>query len=150
MAGNRTNSEQLELKAVRLSRSCHQVLRYLREKKGLHSANDIYMALKSEFSEDAPGLTTIYRSLETLVQSERVQSVVLGDSEKIFEYIEDGQHHHHLICTSCRTSVHLHKCFIEQWEEKIKTVHGFEVRSHILELFGLCPECQTSATAPLN
>lgn len=129
------------MKGARLSRSCHQILQYVREKKGLHTANDIYVGLKSELSEEAPGLTTVYRSLETLAKAEFIQEVMIGDGERSFEFVEKGKHHHHLICTSCRESIHLPHCFVEQWEARIKSVHGFDVRWHILELFGLCLKC---------
>jgi Fur family ferric uptake transcriptional regulator len=139
--GTRRRGAKTKVKKARLSRACHQILVYLRETKGLHSANDIYVALRGELLEEAPGLTTVYRSLETLVKSEFIQEVNLGESERTFEFVEEGEHHHHLVCTACRESVHLDNCFVEQLESKIHVVHGFEVRSHILELFGLCPKC---------
>lgn len=62
-----------------------------------------------------PGLTTVYRSLESLVsQGLLVQEVVLGDGERRYEMVHPGEHHHHLVCEKCRKSVHLDECLVEQ------------------------------------
>ena len=136
---------QLDGKPTRMTRGCNMVLRYLKNARGLHSAHEIYGSLRDEFDTEAPGLTTVYRSLETLLKLELVQGVELGQGEKSFEYVEPGEHHHHLICTSCQASVHLDDCFVQSISNKIQDHHGFEVRAHIMELFGLCQTCKNSS-----
>lgn len=132
-------------KPMRMTRGCNMVLRYLKNARGLHSAHEIYGCLRNEFDSDAPGLTTVYRSLETLLKFELIQAIELGQGEKSFEFVEPGEHHHHVICTSCNASVHMDDCFVESMSKKIQDHHGFEVRAHIMELFGLCPTCKSSA-----
>jgi Fur family transcriptional regulator, ferric uptake regulator len=133
-----------EDKSARLSRGCSLVLTYLRNNRGLFSARELYDVLRLELDELAPGLTTVYRSIETLLKLELVQAVSLGQGEKSFEYVEPGRHHHHLICTSCSNSIHLDSCFVEDICSKIEKHHDFTVRAHVLELFGVCLECQRS------
>jgi len=128
--------------SARLSRGCAMVLWYLKNSKGLHSAREIHDVLRQDFDHDAPGLTTVYRSLETLLKLELVQAIALGQGEKSYEFIEPGEHHHHLICTSCSESIHLDQCFVDDMSSRIEGHHGFKVRTHVLELFGLCPACQ--------
>ncbi len=91
--------------------------------------------------DKAPGLTTVYRSLESLVSEGLVQAVDLGDGERRYELVKPGEHHHHLVCESCRQSVHLDQCLIEELEEGIRSKYGFQVKGHILEIFGTCKEC---------
>lgn len=125
---------------ARLTKGCKRVLEILERSDTLSSAQDIYGAMRSE--QSAPGLTTVYRSLESLVGLGLVQAVDLGDGERRYELVKPGEHHHHLVCDRCRSSVHLDQCLVQELEEAIKSKYGFEVRGHILEIFGLCDECQ--------
>lgn len=132
------------LDRVRLTKGCKQVLQLLEEGDLLSSAQDIHGRLRS-VDQKAPGLTTVYRSLESLVQAGLVQSVDFGDKERRYEVVKPGEHHHHLLCDHCGTSVHLDQCLVEDIETTIKNKYGFDIRTHILELFGTCPKCRKSA-----
>jgi Fur family ferric uptake transcriptional regulator len=125
----------------RLTKGCKRVLEVLEKTKDLSSAQDIHGQLRAE-DLGAPGLTTVYRSLESLVTLGLVQAVDLGDGERRYELIEPGEHHHHIICDDCRSSIHLDMCLVEELENAIATKYGYEVRSHILEIFGKCPDCK--------
>ena len=127
---------------MRLTKGCQRVLEALGKKHELSSAQDIHGFLRKE-DDAAPGLTTVYRSLESLVGAGLVQGVDLGDGERRYELITPGEHHHHLICDHCRQSVHLDQCVIEDIESSIRTAYGFDVRSHVLEIFGVCKNCRS-------
>ena len=125
----------------RLTKGCRRVLEALERTSELSSAQDIHGLLRTE-GEDPPGLTTVYRSLESLVGLGLVQAVDLGDGERRYELVEPGEHHHHFVCESCRKSVHLDECLISQFDAAVKSKYGFLIRSHVFEIFGLCAECQ--------
>jgi|ERR1700722_15857048 Fur family transcriptional regulator, ferric uptake regulator len=133
--------QEHQSKITRLNRGCNQVLRGLKELGKLSTANEIYLHLKADGDQDGPGLTTIYRAIDTLLKLNLVQSVDLGGGERLFETVESGEHHHHLTCTRCKRSVHLEQCLIDSMKIKIEERHGFSMRSHILEMFGLCADC---------
>lgn len=124
----------------KMNKGCAQVIRALESTGKLSSAQDIYMWLRNNTSE-SPAMTTIYRSLESLLHLHLIQSVDLGRGEKFYEVIVPGEHHHHLVCTSCQNSIHLDDCFIETFSDRIEQRHQFKVRKHILEIFGLCRDC---------
>src|SRR5260221_13972219 len=117
----------------RLNRGCLLVLQALESNQRVCSAQDIHMWLKANEPE-APGLTTIYRALDTLLNLHLVQTVEFGDGEKRYEAVEPGEHHHHLTCNVCQTNIHLDQCFIDSLTEGIRARHGFEARSHVLEI----------------
>jgi Fur family ferric uptake transcriptional regulator len=131
---------QLQKTDMRLTKGAKKVLQTLEEVHTLATAQDIHSRLRLE-NEEAPGLTTVYRALENLVSQGLVQAVELGDGEKRYELIEPGEHHHHLICSHCKESVHLDQCLIKDLDSLIKSKHGFNVTSHILEIFGTCKKC---------
>jgi Fur family ferric uptake transcriptional regulator len=128
--------------APRLTKGAKKVLEALERVHELTTAQDIHSQLRLDDAEEAPGLTTVYRALESLVTLGLVQAVVLGDGERRYELVTPGEHHHHLVCEKCRGSVHLDKCLVEELESTILKKYGFEVRSHVLEMFGLCSNCQ--------
>lgn len=128
----------------RLTKGCRRVMEVLEKNRELSSAQDIHGLLRSE-DNSAPGLTTVYRSLESLVTLGHVQAVDLGDGERRYELSTPGEHHHHIICDDCRSSIHLDSCLVEELEKAIATKYGYDVRSHILEIFGKCPDCKNKA-----
>ena len=127
----------------RLTKGCKKVLEVLQGTEELTSAQDIHGAMRQQDAK-APGLTTVYRSLETLESLGLVQGVDLGDGERRYELVKPGEHHHHLVCTNCRSSVHLDQCLIEEFEEGIRHKYGFKIEGHILEIFGQCQDCINS------
>lgn len=124
----------------RLTKGCKKVLEILERTADLASAQDIHSQLRGD-DDKAPGLTTVYRSLESLVTMGVVQAVDLGDGERRYELIEPGEHHHHLVCDRCRRSIHLDSCLVHELEDSIKSKYGFQVRGHVLEIFGTCDAC---------
>jgi len=137
MSATQTHIHKTE---ARLTKGARKVLEALEEVKTLAAAQDIHSRMRSE-DNDAPGLTTVYRSLDLLVAQGLVQAVELGDGEKRYELIKPGEHHHHLICSNCKESIHLDQCLVEDLDSMIKSKYGFEVNSHILEIFGTCKRC---------
>lgn len=132
-------------KPASLTKGAQAVLDALGQVKELSSAQDIYGRLR-QTGEKAPGLTTVYRALESLVQLGYVQAVDLGDGEKLYEVVEPGEHHHHLVCETCGSSNHLDQCMVEEFEEAIRSKYGFQIKSHVLEIFGVCNTCQAKVT----
>ncbi|MBZ0189165.1 MAG: transcriptional repressor [Candidatus Obscuribacterales bacterium] len=125
-----------------MTKGCKKVLEVLETASDLLSAQDIHGLMRGG-DDKSPGLTTVYRSLESLAEHSLVQAVDLGDGEKRYELVKPGEHHHHLVCDSCKSSVHLDQCLIEELEGGIRTKYGFHVRGHVLEIFGICQDCAT-------
>ncbi len=118
----------------------------LKQVHELASAQEIHNLMRSTDGSGAPGLTTVYRALESLVGMSLVQTVDLGDGERRFELVEPGEHHHHLICDVCRKSIHLDSCVIEDLDKSVRTRYGFQIRTHVLEIFGTCKKCRQSSS----
>lgn len=134
------HSHSKKQKRTGLTKGARIVLEVLEDTKELASAQEIYGQLRNH-GEKAPGLTTVYRALDSLVAKGYVQSVDLGDGEKRYEVVEPGEHHHHLVCESCGKSNHLDQCVVEEIEDTIRNTYGFTIKSHVLEIFGLCVHC---------
>jgi Fe2+ or Zn2+ uptake regulation protein len=85
--------------------------------------------------------TTIYRELATLIKSDIIIEIDFGDGKKRYE-LASRDHHHHLICSSCK-SVSEYKVHtdLSNEEKSIQKTHGFIVKKHSLEFFGTCKQC---------
>ena len=83
------------------------------------------------------GLVTVYRTLDLLSEIGLVRRLDLGDGPR-YELAED--HHHHLICESCGEISEFEECPLDP--ARLPEIGGgFEVRSHSLEVYGLCAAC---------
>lgn len=110
------------------------------ELDSLHSAQDIHAMLRQR--GDGIGLSTVYRTLQTLSDDGEVDSVRNESGEVLYRQCS-GSHHHHLVCRSCGRAVELTGQAVERWAEQAADKHGYTDVSHTVEIFGLCPECSS-------
>jgi Fur family ferric uptake transcriptional regulator len=103
------------------------------------TAQEIHHALRE--SGAAVGLTTVYRTLQALADSEEVDVLRNADGENAYRRCSKG-HHHHLVCRNCGRTVEVEGPAVERWADKIADEHGFTDVAHTLEIFGTCSNCQ--------
>jgi len=87
------------------------------------------------------GFATVYRFLRKMAESEMVTEVRMGGLPARYE-LTPRRHHDHLTCTSCGLIVEFEKPEIEKLQEEVAQSQGFQLTSHVLELYGLCPRCK--------
>ena len=90
------------------------------------------------------GLVTVYRTLEQLELLGLIQRVHRSDGCHMIMRKNDG-HEHLLICTSCGKTVSFQGDHLEQLSSQVAEETGFSVDDHMLQLFGLCPDCRSQA-----
>lgn len=129
----------------RTTRNQEQVLWALYSTGKLLSAQEIHRILKENEGTRAQGLTTVYRTVETLCQKGYLQCVLLKDGEKRYELLVPGHHHHNLRCDSCQRNTRLDECIVTKTKNRIKEKYGFIVKSHTMEITGICSECAEQA-----
>ena len=88
------------------------------------------------------GFATVYRFLRTLTESQFVTEVRMGGLPARYELAPKG-HHDHLTCVKCGRICEFENSAIEKLQEKVANHFGFKLTSHVLELYGHCPDCQT-------
>lgn len=113
------------------------------------SAEDIYIEVHRTYPQ--VGLTTVYRTLELLVDMGLIYKYDFGDGRARFELSQDSKgkrHHHHLVCTGCHRVID-YTDFIEdeiellqQTEKGLSKKFSFQINSHIIQFHGLCAECR--------
>ena len=105
------------------------------------SADEVTTILKTR--KIAFHKASLYRELEFLLDWKFLEKVLFGDGTTRYE-TSWHKHHHHLVCTSCSTSVDVEfpEAPLEKVAEAAATKHSFSINSHSLEFFGLCQKCQ--------
>ena len=86
------------------------------------------------------GLTTVYRSLQSLADDKMVDVLRRDDGESIYRLC-GGSHHHHLVCKGCGNAIEIPGGSIEKWAKTMASEHGFRDVGHSAEIYGLCPKC---------
>jgi Fur family ferric uptake transcriptional regulator len=90
------------------------------------------------------GFATVYRTMKLLVEAGVAHERNFDSGSALYEVATGKSHHDHLICESCGMVVEFVNPQIESLQEKIADKHGFQLRRHRHELFGLCARCQDS------
>ena len=88
------------------------------------------------------GFATVYRFLKDLALGHAVTEVRMGGMPARYE-LTPKKHHDHMTCTECGRIVEFQNKSIEQHQEKVAEQFGFKLTHHVLELYGICPSCQT-------
>lgn len=103
------------------------------------TAQEIYEILNHKHPEI--GFATVYRFLRTLSENHFVTEVRMGGMPARYEWAHK-RHHDHLTCTQCHKIVEFENLEIERLQSRVAREFGFTLSDHLLELFGICPECQ--------
>jgi Fur family transcriptional regulator, ferric uptake regulator len=89
----------------------------------------------------AVGFATVYRTMRLLEEVGMAQSRDFGSGTTLYESCHGRAHHDHLVCERCGRIIEFVNEQIERLQEKVAEEHGFALRRHRLELFGLCERC---------
>ncbi|MGW0669223.1 Fur family transcriptional regulator [Streptomyces sp. NPDC002746] len=106
------------------------------------SAQELHDVLKHR--GDSVGLTTVYRTLQSLADAGEVDVLRTTEGESVYRRCSTGDHHHHLVCRVCGKAVEVEGPAVEQWAETIAAQHGYVNVAHTVEVFGTCADCAST------
>ncbi len=116
----------------------------LREADDFISASDLYAQLRAQHR--TVGLATVYRQLNSLAESGSADTISMGGRQLYRLCVETPKHHHHLVCEGCGKTVEIEPPDGD-WMRAIAAENGFTISRHVLEVFGLCSDCQKKKKA---
>jgi Fur family ferric uptake transcriptional regulator len=88
------------------------------------------------------GRATVFRTLD-LLTSLGVLDQLHSDSRHAYT-VCSPRHHHHLICSACSKVVEVTAPPVERAVRALAEKAGYEMQGHLLEIIGLCADCQAS------
>jgi len=104
------------------------------------TAEEIGKNIKKEYNIDV-GIATIYRTMKFFEELNIVESLEVGDGIKRYE-LSLSLHHDHLVCTSCGKIIEFTDELIEEQQISVAKSHKFDLKDHVMTIYGLCENCQ--------
>ena len=129
---------------VRATRQRTAVSEMLDRLDDFRSAQEIHEQLRRR--GDGIGLTTVYRTLQALVDAGEIDVLRTPAGEASYRRCS-RHHHHHLVCRTCGRTVEVEGPAVEHWAERVAAEHGFAEIDHTVEILGVCARCRETAAS---
>lgn len=110
---------------------------------GMFSADGVFAALSGHTSV---GRATVFRTFDALLALAVLRFVHAEGGRQFFARATPG-HMHYLICTRCHRVIEFAGCPVDQFATELAARTKFQIAGHRLEIFGLCPDCQSAEPA---
>jgi Fe2+ or Zn2+ uptake regulation protein len=139
-----TIAENVRAAGYRLTRPRLAVITVFAEAQGLLRPEHVHALALSHCP--SLGLVTVYRTLSLLESLGHLTRVHFDDGCHAFART-DLAHGHHLVCRMCHQVVEFPA--LEGMQEMLAPLAhktGFFIEEHMLELFGICPQCRGRET----
>lgn len=133
---------KLKQNGYRLTPQRLAVLKILAASDRHPSVEEIYARVQPDFPMTS--LATVYKTVTLLKEMGEVLELRLGG----FSNRYDGKRpypHPHLLCIKCKDIVDSDVPAFNELSEEITKKTGYQIVSHRLEFFGICPRCQEKA-----
>lgn len=98
----------------------------------------IWKSLKKQFKHC--GLPGVYRNLEQMYECGVLTKIQKFDRKRYYGLCNQDKesHHHHIVCIQCGKIGEYSTCDLF----KKKTINGYKIINHFLQLEGVCPACR--------
>jgi Fur family transcriptional regulator, ferric uptake regulator len=115
------------------------VLDVFLQQPGHVDIDDIYNRVHEK--DPTIGIATVYRTMKLLVES-GLAEMHSFNNKTTYERLFQVRHHDHLICKICNETVEFEHPLIEKYQLDVCERHGFTLKSHRMDLYGICKDCQ--------
>ena len=129
--------EFIRRRGLKGTRQRDDIARWFFEHKGHLSADRIYRDVKKV--SPGIGFSTVYRTMKLLCEAGLVHERHFGEGEALYENV--AAHHDHCICNACGKIIEFENPQIEALQQVVAKEFGFMLKSHKMELYGLCKSC---------
>lgn len=130
-------AEILKKKMLRLTTERKALYKHLAGLDSPIGIKKLVSSLSSEMDQ-----ATVYRNVELFEELGIIHKIYTGWKYRVELSEKFRPHHHHMTCTNCGRIIKI--SLGERMEEAIENFgkkHGFKIKSHEIELRGLCQDC---------
>jgi Fe2+ or Zn2+ uptake regulation protein len=136
-------AERLRGSGGRMTRPRRMVIEAMARSTSHHlTAADIVAAVRAEDPDFYE--STVYRTLDLLVDLGIVERVQLGPGGAVFHL--PHQPHHHLVCQRCGDVLEIPAALLDELAIQLHDEHGFRLRPSASTLVGSCARCEAGST----
>jgi Fur family transcriptional regulator, ferric uptake regulator len=109
--------------------------------RGHHiNAEEVFAQVQERTS--AVNITTVYRTLELLVEQGLASRIDLGEGRVIYATYQHGAHIH-LVCRQCGQVLDANQDMLSVLNHQLQSEFGFAADLQHISVVGLCKACQT-------
>jgi Fur family peroxide stress response transcriptional regulator len=128
---------KLKATGVRMTPQRHAILAFLLNTMTHPTADEIYKALAPRFP--SMSVATVYNNLKVFIEVALVREMTYGDHSSRFD--ADMSDHYHAHCEECGKLVDFAYKPLNDLEIAAGQETGFLVKSHRVEVYGVCAQC---------
>ena len=136
---NHNCKDELQEVSLKATPARIAVMKYFESTDKPVDVNMILAHLKQEDVDADPA--TIFRMMNDFLQKGITKEVQFEEDKARYELANKGDHHH-LVCENCGKIEAVSDTVVPEMEKDLQKKHGFLVKRHSLEFFGLCSNCQ--------
>ena len=100
------------------------------------TADQIYLDVRAKDDKISRG--TVYRNLGILSENDQIGHVKVAAADR---YDSRLDRHYHLLCTACGRVFDAPMSYHPEYDERVSSETGFQIKRHRTVFEGLCPEC---------
>ena len=130
----------LKKKNLKNTKHRNSVLKAIETSSEPVTAEEIYLSLQKE--DISISLSTVYRIIEVLINTNIVCKISFTDNNKALYEINNSSHRHHLLCLNCRNVFPVEDCPLGKHVQTLEEKFNFIITSHNLEFYGYCKNCK--------
>lgn len=125
---------------LRMTPERRSVLEIVLSREGHFDAEELLQFLRR--NNQRVSRATLYRTLDHLRGAGLVKMHRFGRGHALFEHVYGRSHHDHLVCDRCDRVIEFVNEEIERLQEEVCRKHEFRSTTHVMQIFGICRECQ--------
>jgi Fur family ferric uptake transcriptional regulator len=133
--------EILKNNSLKMTKQREIILEVIFSYRGHFIPETLHIEVQKKYPDLKIGIATIYRTLQLLESEQIVTSISFGANGKKYEYGRKD-HHDHMVCNSCGVLIEFYDDIIEKQQERIAKKSGFKIKSHSMQIYGICKKCQ--------
>jgi Fur family ferric uptake transcriptional regulator len=130
----------LRRRNLRMTPERRSVLEVILSREGHFDAEELLQFLRRK--NRRVSRATLYRTLDHLREAGLVRMHRFGRGQAHFERNYGRQHHDHMVCDRCGQVIEFVNDQIERLQDQVCRDHGFVANNHVMQIFGVCANCQ--------
>jgi len=123
------------------------ILRELADTTSHPSVETVYAAVKPTFPTTS--LATVYKTVALLKELGEAVEIGFGDASNRYD-VRMPEPHPHLVCMQCRRIIDADLEPLSHLTESLAQSTGFQILSHRVDFYGVCPDCQNATNRPVG
>ncbi len=102
------------------------------------SVERVYKQVRADFPTTS--LATVYKTVHLLKEIGEILEIGVADGRNRYDGLKPYPHPH-LICMKCKAIIDPKLSSLDHLTSEVEQASGYQILSHQLEFFGICPAC---------